>query len=65
MVRKAIIAQVIPGNKIFLMDGLANLGNSGSPVVSLTSEKPKLLGIVQGSYNYGDPPRAIQDCRLL
>lgn len=50
VVRKGMIAQTIPGSKIFLMDGFASQGGSGSPAISLTAETPKLLGIVEGVY---------------
>lgn len=50
VVRKGIIAQTMPESKIFLMDGFASQGGSGSPAISLTAETPKLLGIVEGAY---------------
>lgn len=50
VVRRGMIAQTMPDSKIFLMDGFASQGNSGSPAISLNSEAPKLLGIVEGAY---------------
>lgn len=50
VVRKGMIAQTMPGSKIFLMDGFASQGGSGSPAISLTAETPRLLGIVEGAY---------------
>lgn len=49
--RIGIIAQVIPDEPVFLIDGIASHGNSGSPVFlcGVSSNKPtKFLGIVKG-----------------
>ena len=49
--RKGLIAQVIPGEKEFIMDGFASHGNSGSPVFCLVNNSIKLIGIQKGVYN--------------
>lgn len=49
--RKGIIAQAIPGENEFIMDGFASHGNSGSPVYCLMGDSIKLLGIQKGIYN--------------
>lgn len=49
--RKGIVAQTIPNENEFIMDGFASHGNSGSPVYCLISDSIKLLGIQKGVYN--------------
>lgn len=49
--RKGTIAQAIPGEKEFIMDGFSSHGNSGSPVYCLFGDSIKLLGIQRGVYN--------------
>lgn len=43
--RKGIIAQVIPNDETFVIDGFASHGNSGSPIYCLSGGAIKLLGI--------------------
>jgi len=49
--RRGIVAQVIPGEKRFIMDGFASRGNSGSPVYCLIGDSIKLVGIQRSVYN--------------
>jgi S1-C subfamily serine protease len=61
IVRRGIVAQTVPSSRLFLVDGMVNPGNSGSPVVSLVRESSKLLGMVQGNYNYNLQPGGQSD----
>lgn len=48
--RKGIVAQVIPSENEFIVDGLASQGNSGSPIYCVIGNKIQLLGIQKGVY---------------
>jgi S1-C subfamily serine protease len=45
LIRLGMIAQ-FTGKSLFLIDGIASHGNSGSPVFALNYENPKLVGMV-------------------
>jgi hypothetical protein len=46
--RSGIIAQIIPNNPFFLIDGITSHGNSGSPVFTVYEGSYKFQGIIKG-----------------
>jgi len=51
LTREGSVSQVMPDNNYFIIDALSSHGNSGSPVLGLTKNGWKIIGILQGNYN--------------
>lgn len=51
LTREGSVSQVMPDNNYFIIDALSSHGNSGSPVLGLTKNGWKVIGILQGNYN--------------
>lgn len=51
LTREGCVSQVMSDNNYFIIDALSSHGNSGSPVLGLTKDGWKVIGILQGNYN--------------